>query len=298
MKYMVQWDKLSGSLLAVVSSATFGLIPLFSISLFGAGVGSPTILCYRFLLAAAVMAVMVVFTRRSFRLAADEMAVVALLAVLYASTAILLLESYKDIPSGIATTIHFIYPLVVTLIMSFLFGERMAKVVYLSVVLSLVGVALLACGAHSDGDYGHGVTLALLSVITYAVYIVGVVRSRIRQVDSVVLTFYVLAVGAALLVVYALTTSGIEALHGWDEWRDMIMLALVCTVLSNYTLVLAAKRIGSTRTSILGSMEPLIAMVVGVVCLGERVDVVSIVGLILIIVAVVVVIVQSTTENK
>jgi drug/metabolite transporter (DMT)-like permease len=290
---MTQWNKITGVAYAVVSSTTFGLIPLFTISLMAVGVSSPTILCYRFLLAAVAMAVIMFFTRRSFRLASDQMAVVALLAVLYASTAILLLESYKCIPSGIATTIHFLYPLAVTLTMSWVFKERISSTIYIAVALSLVGVALLAWGNHTEGDFRRGVSFALLTVVTYAAYIVGVMRSRASRVDSIVLTFYVLAFGALLFFVYAMATSGIEAVHSAASWRDLIILALLCTVLSDYTLILAIKRIGSTRTSILGSMEPLTAVVVGVLYFGERIDTTSVVGLLLVICAVVVVIVQS-----
>jgi drug/metabolite transporter (DMT)-like permease len=290
---MTQWNKITGVAYAVVSSTTFGLIPLFTISLMAVGVSSPTILCYRFLLAAVAMAVIMFFTRRSFRLASDQMAVVALLAVLYASTAILLLESYKCIPSGIATTIHFLYPLAVTLTMSWVFKELISSTIYVAVALSLVGVALLAWGNHTEGDFRRGVSFALLTVVTYAAYIVGVMRSRASRVDSIVLTFYVLAFGALLFFVYAMATSGIEAVHSAASWRDLIILALLCTVLSDYTLILAIKRIGSTRTSILGSMEPLTAVVVGVLYFGERIDTTSVVGLLLVICAVVVVIVQS-----
>ncbi|MBQ2141820.1 MAG: DMT family transporter, partial [Alistipes sp.] len=240
---MTQWNKITGVAYAVVSSTTFGLIPLFTISLMTVGVSSPTILCYRFLLAAVAMAVIMFFTRRSFRLASDQMAVVALLAVLYASTAILLLESYKCIPSGIATTIHFLYPLAVTLTMSWVFKERISSTIYIAVALSLVGVALLAWGNHTEGDFRRGVSFALLTVVTYAAYIVGVMRSRASRVDSIVLTFYVLAFGALLFFVYAMATSGIEAVHSAASWRDLIILALLCTVLSDYTLILAIKRI-------------------------------------------------------
>ena len=103
---MIQWSRITGVASAVVSSTTFGLIPLFTLSLLALGVGSPTILAYRFLLAAVAMAIVMLFTRRNFGLALDQVAVVAVLAILYASTAILLLESYKYIPSGVATTIH------------------------------------------------------------------------------------------------------------------------------------------------------------------------------------------------
>lgn len=295
---MIQWSRITGVASAVVSSTTFGLIPLFTLSLLALGVGSPTILAYRFLLAAVAMAIVMLFTRRNFRLALDQVAVVAVLAILYASTAILLLESYKYIPSGVATTIHFLYPLAVTLTMAWLFRENISYIIYIAVVLSLIGVALLAWGDHTEGDFARGVTYALVTVVTYAAYIVGVMRSRASRVDSIVLTFYVLAFGALLFFIYALATEGIEALHTWSSWRDIIMLALVCTVLSDYTLILAIKRIGSTKTSILGSMEPLTAVVVGVVYFGERVDAVSIMGLVLIICAVVVVIVQSAPNRE
>lgn len=294
---MTQWNNITGVTYAVLSSASFGLIPLFSISLLSVGVGSPTILCYRFLIAAVVMAIIMFFTRRSFRLSADVVVAVALLSILYASTAILLLESYKCIPSGVATTIHFLYPLVVTLTMSWLFKERISRSIYVAVVVSLLGVSLLAWGYHTEGNFRLGVTLALLTVVSYAAYIVGVMRSRASRVDSIVLTFYVLAFGALLFLLYAMATTGIEAVHRWGDWRDLIMLAIVCTVLSDYTLILAIKRIGSTRTSILGSMEPLTAVVVGVVYFREHIDATSVVGLILVIVAVVMVIVQSTDTH-
>ena len=131
---------------------------------------------------------------------------------------------------------------------------------YIAVGVSLVGVALLAWGTHSSNYFGRGVTLALMTVVTYAAYMVGVMRSRAARVDSVVLTFYVLAFGALMFMLYALVTTGIEAVHRWSSWRDLLMLALICTVLSDFALIMAIKRIGSTRTSILGSMEPLTAV--------------------------------------
>lgn len=295
---MAEWSKVAGGAYAVTSSITFGLIPLFTLSLLSLGVGSPTILCYRFLFATVAMAVVMLFTRRSFRLVAGEVMVVALLAVLYASTAILLVESYRYIPSGVATTIHFLYPLVVTVVMAWLFKERMSPIIYVAVLLSLVGVALLAWGSHNEGDYRRGVSLALVTVVTYAAYIIGVMHSRASKMDPVTLTFYILLFGAVLFVLYALATSGIEPLHSWSCWRDVVMLSLVCTVLSDFTLIRAIQLLGSTKTSVLGSMEPLTAVVVGVVYFGERMDVTSIVGLLLVIVAVVIVIVQSGDSTK
>ncbi len=288
----------SGVFYAVLSSATFGLIPLFSIPLLAYGIGSPTILFYRFVLAAAIMGFVMLISGRSFSLKREVVGRVVLLALLYAATAILLLESYKYIPSGVATTIHFLYPLAVTLVMSFIFREPMGVGIYISVVMSLAGVALLAWGNHSEGDFPRGVSLALLTVVTYAAYIIGIMKSRVASINAVVLTFYMLFFGAIFFFIYALASEGIESVHRWSDWRDLLMLAVVCTVLSDLTLVMAIKRIGSTLTSILGSMEPLTAVIVGVVYFGETLDTASVAGLMMVIMAVIIVIIVSGRRAK
>ena len=292
------FNNISGVFYAVVSSASFGLIPLFSISLMDTGIAMPSILFYRFAVAAAIMAIVVLLTWRNFIIERRYMPSVVWLSLLYAVTAILLLASYRDIPSGVATTIHFLYPLAVTLIMSMFFKERATITTLIAVGVSLAGVALLTWGNHSVGDYKHGVLLVLVTVATYAIYIVGVMKSRASRVDSVVLTFYVLMLGALIFFLYALATSGVDSIHRWSNWRDIVMLALLCTVLSDLTLILAIKRIGSTMTSILGSMEPMTAVIVGVLYFDERFDTTSVIGLLLIVVAVVLVIVQSRDVNS
>lgn len=284
---------IKGVIYAVVSSMTFGLIPLFTVPLLMGGVGAQTLLFYRFLFAALILFMVVWIKRVDIKLRFSQLRIVFLLSVLYALTAILLIESYKVIPSGIATTIHFLYPLAVTLVMSWFYGEATSSVTYIALVVSVVGVLLLAWGSHDGGNFRIGVLLALCTVVTYALYIVWVMKSRASQIEPLVLTLYVLLICAMLFFIYAIVTSGIEPIHSFVEWRDLLMVALLCTVLSDYTLVLAIKNIGSTMTSILGSMEPMTAVIVGVVYFGERFDMVSIAGVILIIFAVVMVIVQG-----
>ena len=290
---MADINYVKGVFYAVVSSATFGLIPLFSIPLLEGGLSSQSILCYRFLFATLLMVGVVLVTNKSIKLNLKQLLVISVLSILYALTAILLINSYKVMPSGIATTIHFLYPLLVTLLMSWFFGERATKLTYLAIVISIGGVMLLAWGKHNGGDFHKGVALAVTTVITYAIYIVGVMKSSARKIDPVVLTLYVLAIGTILFFVYAFATTGIEPVRSFVAWRDILMLALVCTLLSDFTLVLAIKYIGSTMTSILGSMEPLTAVIIGVLYFDEHFDVASVAGVILIISAVIMVIVQG-----
>jgi drug/metabolite transporter (DMT)-like permease len=284
---------ITGVAYAVISSITFGLIPLFTVPLLQSDITSETILFYRFLFATLMLIVVVKVKGCNLKLNFEQLRIVFGLSVLYALTAILLIESYKVIPSGITTTIHFLYPLAVTLIMSWFYGVNASSVTYIALMISIIGVLLLAWGSHDGGNFRIGVLLALGTVATYALYIVGVMKSRASQIDPLVLTLYVLLMCAILFFIYAIITTGIEPIRHYVEWRNLIMVALICTVLSDYTLVLAIKHIGSIMTSILGSMEPVTAVVVGVVYFGEHFDIVSIAGVILIIIAVVMVIVQG-----
>ena len=278
-------SNIKGVLYAVVSSATFGLIPLFSIPLLHAGMASPTILFYRMLLSAAIMAAVALLLKRNFRISRRDFGVLAGLSLMYAATSLGLLRSYDYIPSGVATTVNFLYPLVVTIVMTLFFRERSSVWIVIAVFISLVGVALLAWGDAGNNDPGRGLIYAGTTVFTYAVYIIGVMKSRAGRLDPLIVAFYVLTFSAAVFLVYALSTSGIAVVHTWHIWRNLLLLALLPTVLSNLTLVLAIKHIGSTMTSILGSMEPLTAVLVGVVHFGEGFDLDSAAGLILVVTA-------------
>ena len=273
-----------GIIYAVVSSATFGLIPLFSIPLLQAGMASPAILFYRMLLSAAMMGLVALVTHRNLRISGRDAAVLGLLAVMYAATSLGLLRSYDYIPSGVATTVNFLYPLVVAIVMALFFRERSSVWIVVAIFISLVGVALLAWGDAGHRDPARGLAFAGMTVVTYAVYIIGVMKSRTAMLDPLVVAFYVLTFSAAIFLVYALSTSGLGVVHTWPTWP---------TVLSNYTLVQAIRHIGPTMTSILGSMEPLTAVLVGVVHFGERFDLDAAAGLILVITAVIIVILQT-----
>lgn len=282
-----------GIIYAVVSSATFGLIPLFSIPLLQAGMASPAILFYRMLLSAAMMGLVALVTHRNLRISGRDAAVLGLLAVMYAATSLGLLRSYDYIPSGVATTVNFLYPLVVAIVMALFFRERSSVWIVVAIFISLVGVALLAWGDAGHQDPARGLAFAGMTVVTYAVYIIGVMKSRTAMLDPLVVAFYVLTFSAAIFLVYALSTSGLGVIHTWPTWRSLLLLALLPTVLSNYTLVQAIRHIGPTMTSILGSMEPLTAVLVGVVHFGERFDLDAAAGLILVITAVIIVILQT-----
>ena len=293
-------NNLRGVLYAVVSSATFGLIPLFSIPLLQGGMSSPAILFYRFGLAAAMMGLIALATRRPLRITWPQTGTLLLLGAMYSVTALGLLRSYTYIPSSVATTINFLYPLGVAIVMTLFFREKNSVWLLVAILISLVGVALLSWGDIGGPQSDRaivGVGFAGATVLTYTIYIVGVKKSRISRLDPMIQAFYVLLFSACFFLVYALSTTGAPLPGKWHLWQNLQLLALVPTVVSNLTLVLAIKEIGSTMTSILGSMEPLTAVLVGVLHFGEKFGLDSASGLILIITAVIIVILQAKKKE-
>lgn len=290
-------NNVKGLLFAIVSSATFGLVPLFSIPLLKAGVGTPTILFYRMGIAALLMGLIARGTHRRLKIGFKDTMIFLALGGLYAATSLWLLMSYEFIPSGMATTIHFLYPLVVTLVMILFFREKCSLWLIVAAVLSVAGVALLSWGEEDSSATFRGISMVLVTVVTYACYIVGVNKTRVVRMDSVVLTFYVLLSAATMFLVYAATTTGIERLPSFRLAGDALLLALLPTVVSNLALVLAVKNIGSTMTAILGSMEPLTAILVGVFYFGETFGTLSAAGLCVIVTAVIIVILHSKSRT-
>ncbi|MEG1622232.1 MAG: DMT family transporter [Alistipes sp.] len=288
-----------GGIYAILSSGTFGLIPLFSLPLLQSGLHPTSILFYRLGFAALMMGLIVLLTRRSFRVNLRDLVVLAGLGALYLSTSLGLLLSYNYIPSGVTTTINFLYPLVVAIAMSLFFKEKSSIWILVAVLISLAGVGLLSWGDIGNNDPGKGVLFAAMTIFSYAIYIIMMMKSRVATMDSLVLTFYVLLFGALCFLLASLVFVGsIDGLHGGEVWMNILLLAAIPTVFSNITLVLAIKAIGSTMTSILGSMEPLMAVLVGVLHFGETFNMESAAGLILVITSVIIVILQSKHKEE
>ena len=275
-----------GLIYAVVSSATFGLVPLFAIPALKAGVSVNSVVFYRFAISALLVGLVLLARRESFRIAKRQLPVIAGFAFLYAATSILLTQSYLYIPSGLATTLHFLYPVLVTILMVVLFKERLSVPVAVATLLALGGIYLLS-GSNGSEVNPTGMALALTTVLTYASYIVGLNRSSIGRIDSLKLTFYILSTGSLFFLVNLLVRGeGLAPIPSWKSGIDLFMLALVPTLISNLTLILAVKHIGSTTTAVLGCMEPLTAVVMGILFLGESCSPIQALGIGIILVAV------------
>ena len=291
-------NRIKGILYAAVSSSTFGLAPFFSLTLLLAGFSAFEVLSYRWGVATIALTLFGWCSGCSFRLEKKDFLVVLLLSLLRAVTSFSLLIAYQNIATGVASTIHFMYPLAVSLVMMYFFQEKKSLWVMFAVFMSLLGAALLSSGEleAKNGDTIVGLVAACVSVFSYAGYIVGVRMTRAVRINSTVLTCYVMGLGTVLYFIGALTTSGLQLVADGYTWLIILGLALPATAISNITLVRAIKYAGPTLTSILGAMEPLTAVVIGVFVFKELFTLNSAIGIILILLAVSVVILDQS-EN-
>lgn len=287
---------IKGVFYAILSSGTFGLIPLFTIPLVEElGVNEANVLFYRFFISSLLMGGICLLRKNNLRIGGKLILSVLGLGLLYALTALFLVYSYNYIASGIATTIHFLYPLCVSLVMVFLFNEKQTKSLVVAAFLSLVGVALMCW----TGGELHllGVLLAGMTVLTYGFYIVGLNQLTNKGVSADVLTFYVILTGAILFFIYAqFDGGGVDPIPSFRAGLYLLLLAFLATVISDFALVLAVKHAGSTVTAVLGAMEPLVAVSMGVLVFAEYFGVQSFIGLLLVLFSVTLVILTSRKE--
>ncbi|MEF9932418.1 MAG: DMT family transporter, partial [Bacteroidales bacterium] len=145
-----------GLLLAIISSATFGFIPLFSIPLLNGGIELDSVCFYRFFFSSIMMGLFMLYKKVSFKVTLREFITVFLLSIFYASTSIFLTASYAYMPSGISTTIHFLYPVLVATMMILFFKEKLSVKKTMAIMVAIAGVFFL-CGGISGAASNNAV---------------------------------------------------------------------------------------------------------------------------------------------
>lgn len=287
-----------GIIYGIVSAVSYGMNPLFALFLYQDGLRVDSVLFYRYLLAVLMLGGMMKVRGDSFSLKKSEIAPLAILGFLFAASSFCLFSSFHYIEAGIASTLLFVYPIMVAVIMAFFFKERISWGTTFSILLSIVGILLLY--KRKDGTVLNmtGVWLVMLSSLSYAIYIVAVNRSVLRDMPSFKLTFYVLLFCVAAILLYSGVTPGIQLLTSSKMWFIAVLLALIPTVILLVTMVLSVHYIGSTPTAILGALEPVTALFFGVMIFGEELTLRIVCGILLIILSVVLIILGKSLQRR
>ena len=289
-------DIVAGYAAGIVTGVTYGLNPLFAMPLLNGGAPVENVLFFRYALSLLMLGCWLAFRRESFRVSSRQLVRLVILGALFTMSSLFLFEAYRFIPSGMATTVVFLYPVLVAVIMVVLRVSPTWQV-WFSIILTFVGVYILSKNDGSHGVQTKGLVIAGCSALAYAMFIVIINRSKmIRKVSNTLLTFYALLVGTAVFCIKALAGghSLMLGIDGAGAWANLVGLAVLPTIVSTATLALATRKIGAAKASVLGVFEPITAILVGALAFGEPVTANVIIGIGLTMAAVVFMIVSSS----
>lgn len=273
---------IKGYIFIILSAVIFGTMPLMAKHIYASGANSLTLVLLRNLLSLPAMALLATAGGKSLKITPKALPSLALTGLMGSCiTPILLFSSYNFMPSGAATVFHFIYPAAV-FIAEFIFLKKKLKLGnLLSLVLCIIGVCMFYAPGQKITPTGSA--LALLSGITYAIYVVLLSEFRYKEITGFLFGFYLALTNSIVMLVVLVASNQLMlpgTLTGW-------ILAFVFAIIVNVCAVILFQKgtflTGGTRASILSTFEPVTSVVVGVLFLGEVVGVSTIAGTILVI---------------
>lgn len=283
--------------MAIISAVSFGLIPLFIIPVKQLGYSLNLTLFYRFLLAALMVFGIIVYKKEKPWFRFSELLVYLFLGFFYALGSDTLFIAYDFLTPGIASTIFFIYPIFVALAMSIFFNEKLSKLTLISLFIILAGVYTLSVNENGFHLNIPGLLIAVGSALSYSIYILIVNQSKLSG-SAWKTTFYsMLFASVYFLGKIGLLSEPIE-IPKLAMLLNFAVFAFVTTVISVSTLVYAIKLIGSTPTSVVGALEPVVAVLVSIMVFSEAFTQNLFWGVLLILFGVTLSIMGESRKNK
>lgn len=277
--------KFKGYLLALISAVSYGLIPLFILPVKALHFPLDTTLFYRFLISAVFILVFLLYKKESLKINRMEFLVLSVLGLLYALSSDFLFWGYELLTPGIASTVLFVYPVFVALILALFFKEKITRFTFVSLLITFSGIVVLSTNGPDFKINFSGLLVGVLCALFYAVYMVIVNKAKI-EVSGMKITFYSLLFSAVYYLVKTLSLKE-PVVPSPELILHISVFALVTTVFSIAALIYAIQYIGSTPTSIMGALEPVVAVMISVCFFGEILTWNLILGVLLILIGVV-----------
>lgn len=287
--------KFKGILYTMISAVAFGIMPILAKITFNKGANAFTIVFFRSFWAIFMLWVFLLYKKISFRINKEQIKTISILGIIgYTCTTLTLFLSYNYISVGLATTLHFIYPILVTIASIILFKEKIYSNKILAVFFSAAGIFLLIGKSNAHINI-KGIFLALLSGAFYSYYILGIAHSKIKNMNNFLLTFYLSIAAVIFLFFTGIFTHSFSFKMQTSAWIISIIIAFLTSILAVIFFQLGIKMIGASNASILSTLEPITSIILGVILLHENISFKTILGSILIIMSVILI---TLSERK
>jgi drug/metabolite transporter (DMT)-like permease len=281
-KNSLNWGYLAG----IISGITYGMNPLFGVPVINKGLDVNSLLFYRYGVATLLMLAYMLVARKTIRISWKQFGLMTILGILFTGCSIALFEAYKYIPSGVATSILYVYPIMVALIMM-LFGQFPTWQTWVSIFAGVAGAVLLSIKGGGGFIDWKGIALVVISGLCYTLFIVIVNQSKqVKAIPNLTMTFYCFFIGSLML--FALSGFGVKLNPVPDtvSWLNVLGLAVLPTAVATITLAASTKAVGATKTSVLGILEPLTAIFIGTFVFHEAFTINVALGVVLILFAI------------
>ena len=257
-------DVVKGYLAAIVSAVTFGMIPLFMIPIKQQNFSVDAALFYRFISTSILIVAYLIYRKESLRVTPREGFLLVVLGLLYAVSAEFLFLAYDLLSPGIASTIFFMYPLIVALILGFFFKETIALPTVIALFIVLIGVFFLSVKDIANFSINYiGACISLLGAFTYAIYMLIVNKSNISA-SGIKISFYSTLFSSLYFLLKLFFTGRTLPIPELKMAGLLVGFGVITTLLSIITLVYAIRMIGSTPTAIIGVAEPVVAVAISI----------------------------------
>ncbi len=196
-----------------------------------------------------------------------------------------------------ATTIHFLYPVLVSMGSIVILKRAKQPLMYLALLFSVIGIALLF-EVSAQANW-RGIVLSFLSAVTYAAYILMIEYSVLKILKPLVVAFYLNLFATLTLGTHGILTHSIAIDYSVDTWLILIVFALLVGIGGSIFMQLAIGYIGGQSAAILSTFEPITSIVIGLFLLSERLTVKMMFGMALIIIAaLIVIVVEGRAERQ
>lgn len=276
-----------GYIFGALAAVSYGTNPLFAVPLYEMGMSVGSVLFYRYVVATILLGLVMLKRGNSFRLTPRQIPLMFLQGVLFALSSVGLFEAYNYMDVGIASTMLFVEPVLIAMILWIFYRQKISLSTALAILISLCGVILLANPGPGANVSAWGVTLVMLSALSYALYMIFINNTSLQHLSGTTLTFYSLLFGITVMVVKVGFFTDLQPI-------PMNPLGITCaaglsifpTIVSILTVAVAVQLIGSVRVSILGALEPVTGVLVGVFIFGEILTFKAVAGIVLILAAV------------
>ena len=291
-------DKAKGFVSAILAAVFFGFIPLFGKPALSARMATECVLAYRFGIAAVMLFCILKIKKIPILIPVMQIPAMLLIAVAYSFSGGFLMLGFNYMSGGVAEVIHFTYPIWVMLIMITVFRERISISSIIAIILAITGIYCLGVLGSEESFLPNthklaGVIIVLISGLACATFMVTINKSKCSRFHSLTISFWMLVLSALFFLVISAGTGTLQVAPSTKVFFNLVALAFVATVLSNFFLVYSIKGIGSTLSAILGALEPVTGVVSCAIVFGEAITTPIVFGIILILTAVLIVILRK-----